>query len=1310
MASKAIIQYSSSSSSSHAIITTYDVFVSFRGEDTRNNFTAFLFDALFENGIHAFKDDTHLQKGESIAPELLLAIQESRLFLVVFSKNYASSTWCLRELAHICNCTIEPSSSRVLPIFYDVDPSEVRKQSGYYGIAFAEHERRFREDIEKMEEVQRWREALIQVANISGWDIQNESQPAMIKEIVQKIKCRLGSKFQNLPNGNLVGMESRVKELEKCLKLESVSDVRVVGISGMGGIGKTTLASALYEKIAYQFDFHCFVDDVNYIYRRSGSLGVQKQLLSQCLNDKNLEICNASVGTYLIGTRLRNKRGLIVFDNVNQVEQLRMFTGSRETLLLECLGGGSRIIIISRDEHILRTHGVHHVYEVQPLEDDNAVQLFCKNAFKCDYIMSDYKMLTYDVLSHADGHPLAIEVIGKSLHGRNVSQWRGILVRLSDNKSKDIMDVLRISYDDLEENDREIFLDIACFFDQDYFEHCEEEILDFRGFNPEIGLQILVDKSLITIFDGRIYMHSLLRDLGKCIVREKSPKEPRKWSRLWECEDLYKVMSNNMEAKNLEAIVVDDKSWMFFNTIMRVDALSKMKNLKLLKLPEYDSLYGDEEEELCTYTKKDFFSGNLNYLSNELGYLIWQCYPFNSLPQCFQPHNLFELDLSWSSIQHLWDSTQPIPNLRRLNVSYCKYLIEVPNFGEALNLYWLNLERCERLKRFHPSVGFPRNLTYLNLRGCNSLVELPHFEQALKLEILDLRRCELLKQLPSSIGRLRKLTPSLELGGCKSLTDLPHFVEDLNLLKKLNLERCEQLRQIHPSIGLLRNLIVLNLRDCKSLVNLPHFVEDLNLARLNLEGCVQLRQIHPSIGHLRKLTALNLKDCKSLVNLPHFVEELNLEELNLKGCEELRQIDPSIGRLRKLTALNLTDCKSLVNLPHFVEDLNLQELNLKGCVQLRQIHSSIGHLRKLTALNLIDCKSLVNLPHFVEDLNLEELNLKGCEELRQIHPSIGHLRKLTVLNLRDCKRLVNLPHFVEELNLEELNLEGCVQLRQIHPSIGHLRKLTILNLKDCKSLRLRYLPELPSRTDWPGSWTPVKHEEYGLGLNIFNCPELVERDCCTNNCFSWMIQILQCLSLSGFSGLFSFPLFSSIIPGSEIPRWFKKEHVGTGNVINIDRSHFTQHYKNRIGIALGVIFVVHKERRMPPPDMEQPSILSITCGPSIPPQQREGVREDLHIPVHYREHLHIPVLFREDLVTEESDHVGLFFFKRPYFDELKVESRFRDLHDEDLYVEVKKYWYRWVYKQDLELLNLTTMHSKNSSPGKRKYLAIEENK
>ncbi|XP_061376561.1 disease resistance protein RPV1-like [Gastrolobium bilobum] len=172
----AIVMASSSSStcsSSSRMTWKYDVFVSFRGEDTRYNFTDHLFGALQRNNIVAFRDDTKLQKGESIAPELLQAIEGSRIFVAVFSKNYASSTWCLRELAKILDC-VQVSGKLVLPIFYDVDPSKVRKQSGGFEKAFAEHEERFKEDLEKMEEVQRWREVLEQVANLFGWDIQNK--------------------------------------------------------------------------------------------------------------------------------------------------------------------------------------------------------------------------------------------------------------------------------------------------------------------------------------------------------------------------------------------------------------------------------------------------------------------------------------------------------------------------------------------------------------------------------------------------------------------------------------------------------------------------------------------------------------------------------------------------------------------------------------------------------------------------------------------------------------------------------------------------------------------------------------------------------------------------------------------------------------------------------------------------------------------------------------------------------------------------------------------------------------------------------
>lgn len=165
-----------SSSSSSAIVTTprrensYDVFVSFRGTDTRFNFTDHLFAALKRKGIFAFRDDTKLQKGESIAPELFNAIEDSQVFIVVFSKNYAYSSWCLRELAYILNCSVL-YGKRILPVFYDVNPSEVRKQSGCYGESFAYLGKKFQDH---SNEVQRWRETLQLVSNICGWDLRDK--------------------------------------------------------------------------------------------------------------------------------------------------------------------------------------------------------------------------------------------------------------------------------------------------------------------------------------------------------------------------------------------------------------------------------------------------------------------------------------------------------------------------------------------------------------------------------------------------------------------------------------------------------------------------------------------------------------------------------------------------------------------------------------------------------------------------------------------------------------------------------------------------------------------------------------------------------------------------------------------------------------------------------------------------------------------------------------------------------------------------------------------------------------------------------
>ncbi|RZC09382.1 hypothetical protein D0Y65_015916 [Glycine soja] len=560
-------------------------------------------------------------------------------------------------------------------------------------------------------------------------------------------------------------------------------------------------------------------------------------------------------------------------------------------------------------------------------------------------------------------------------------------------------------------------------------------------------------------------------------------------------------------AKNVEAIVLKENSYFLPTMTMMVDALSTMSSLKLLKFQYWN--VGFEIN----------FSGTLAKLSNELGYLVWEKYPFECLPPSFEPDKLVELILPHSNIKQLWEGTKPLRNLRRLDLSGSKNLIKMPYIGDALYL-----------------------------------------------------------------------------------------------------------------------------------------------EGLDLKGCIQLEDIGLSIVLSQKLTYLNLRNCKSLIKLPRFGEDLILKNLDLEGCQKLRHIDPSIGLLKKLGRLNLTNCKNLVSFPNSILRLNsLECLDLSGCSKLYN-SQLLYELRDAEQLKKIDIDGAPI--HFQSTSSYSRVRKKSVSWLMPSSPIFPWMRQLDLsfCNLVEIPDAIGIICFLERLDLSGNNFATL-------PNLKKLSKLVCLKLQHCK--RLKYLPDLPSRTDQPWEkWSSVEEDEYGLGLNIFNCPELVERDCCTNNCFSWMMQIVQLFTAISFlhhpSGHLKpqwVPFISSIIPGSEMPRWFDEQHLGMGNVINIDRSHFMQLDDNWIGIACCVIFVVHKERRMPPPDMEQ--------------RKKE------------RPSLYIPVLFREDLVTDESDHLWLFYYPRSHFDvsnfdELKVESRFRDLYGQDLDVEVKKYAYRWVYKHDLE--------------------------
>ena len=155
-----VINKGASSSSFTHQPEKFDVFLSFRGEDTRYGFISHLYEALRKRGIHTFIDDK-LPRGAKISAQLFKTIEKSTMSIIVFSENYASSTWCLDELAKIVE--YKKNSELMIPVFYKVNPSEIRKQNGKFGDALAEHEKNM--DNKK---VQRWRNALQEVANISG--------------------------------------------------------------------------------------------------------------------------------------------------------------------------------------------------------------------------------------------------------------------------------------------------------------------------------------------------------------------------------------------------------------------------------------------------------------------------------------------------------------------------------------------------------------------------------------------------------------------------------------------------------------------------------------------------------------------------------------------------------------------------------------------------------------------------------------------------------------------------------------------------------------------------------------------------------------------------------------------------------------------------------------------------------------------------------------------------------------------------------------------------------------------------------------
>jgi hypothetical protein len=362
-----------------------------------------------------------------------------------------------------------------------------------------------------------------------------------IQKIVEEILRKVNPAYLHV-NKHLVGIDSHVEVMKALLNL-GTSDVRSVGIYGLGGIGKTTIAKAVYNEIYHEFEGSSFLFNIKGTSEQpNGLIQLQEQLLFDILKMKDWKIANVDRGINVIMKRFRIKKVLVVLDDVDHLKQLHSLVGN-----FKLFGQGSKLIVTTRDEHVLTELGVNEKYKVEEMHHDESLQLFHWHAFRIAEPIEDHIKLSLDVVDYVGGLPLAVEVLGSYLSGRSIIEWKSALKKLQKIPHKEIQKILRISFDSLDDYElKDIFLDIACFFIGTNKEYVNK-FLDGCGFSPDIGISILIERSLLEVNEkNELMMHDLIRDMGREIVREMAPKDPGKRSRLWRHDDVLNVLNKHL--------------------------------------------------------------------------------------------------------------------------------------------------------------------------------------------------------------------------------------------------------------------------------------------------------------------------------------------------------------------------------------------------------------------------------------------------------------------------------------------------------------------------------------------------------------------------------------------------------------------------------------------------------------------------------------------------------------------------------------------------------------------------------------------
>lgn len=882
------------------------------------------------------------------------------------------------------------------------------------------------------------------VGGISGWVFQGSGEPQLIQTLVKRVLTEL-SNTPVIVAPYVVGLDSRLGELWRLLDVNS-KGIQVLGLHGMGGVGKTTLAKALYNKLVGHFAHRSFITDVRETSAKQNGLVTLQNMLIAHLCPREKPVVDERDGKIAIKRILSGKRVLVVLDDVDDVSQLNGLAARRGWF-----HEGSLIIVSTRDRELLLLDLVSEIYNVKELDSSDSLKLFSYHALRREKPTEAFLNLSNQIVLLTGGLPLALEVFGSLLFDkRKMKEWEDALQKLKQIRPCHLQDVLKISFDGLDEQEKCIFLDIACLLlNLKMKRDGAIDIMKGCGFRAESAIAVLKARSLIKITeDNTLWMHDQIRDMGRQLILQENLVDPGMRSRLWNHGEIQSVLQDGKGTRNIQGITLDIEKKHQKSRSAKTIAWYKLQSTPtvasaLTYLKEmYRDYFEHNEGEIILFTKSFEvmvnlrllqlsnvrLEGTFKHLPTELKWLQWRKCPLKYLPfGC--PRELTVLDLSESNIEKVWgfqwwcwyNRKEVAKKLMVLNLHSCHKLTAIPDLSRHPALEKLILEGCIGLSRIHKSIGDMSTLLHLNMRRCSNLVEFPSDVSGLKcLKTLTLSDCLKLKELPQDMGNMISLVELLL--DRTAIEKLPESIFRLTKLEILSLNDCQSLKRLPFCIGKLGSLRELSLNGCP-LEEIPDSINGLgNLEELSLMHCRLLTVIPNSVGNLKSLTKIWLNG-SSIIEMPASIGSLlYLKVLSVGNCRKISTLPVSIERLASIVELDL-DGTSIINLPDQIGFLkSLQKLEMRNCTSLRWLPETIGNLLSLNTLIIVNAA------------------------IQELPETIGLLENLVMLRLNNCKRLCSLPASIGNLkSLHHLYMEKTA-VSGLPESFGMLSSLMILKM------------------------------------------------------------------------------------------------------------------------------------------------------------------------------------------------------------------------------------------------------------------------